>query len=235
MSTPNSLAIEILKEMQKAIDDLEFVARVEKRVNDALDEIAVTTNYNMFRTRHTYKTVPGEARRLLPPGGRAINQLRYLDTGQPIWMWTTQEAARVASNLEQGGMPRIWIEDGNITSGTNILYQYRLAPVPDGEWEIEEEYFYHPSETASTQILPVQDQYLPLVRRFVRASLLRLDQKYDQAAIEQTAYDRLLVMLVTAEKRKIAMDTRLKSSDIWRDSRRGQAIFPPDRFQNPFL
>ena len=40
MATPNSEATAILQSMEKATDDTGFVARVEKRINDALDEIA---------------------------------------------------------------------------------------------------------------------------------------------------------------------------------------------------
>ena len=61
MATPNSEATAILQSMEKATDDAGFVQRVEKRINDALDEIAVATNYNMFRTRSTFPTVAGTA------------------------------------------------------------------------------------------------------------------------------------------------------------------------------
>jgi hypothetical protein len=73
MSTPNSETIAILQSMEKATDDAGFVQRVEKRVNDSLDEIAVATNYNMFRTRSTFNTPP---LRYQLPVGREIEQLR---------------------------------------------------------------------------------------------------------------------------------------------------------------
>lgn len=235
MATPNSLAIEILEALEKSTDDTGFVSRVEKRVNDALDEIAVATNYNMFKTRRTFLTVVGQAAYQLPAGGREIEQLRYLDTGQPIWLWGTQEAAQRMAKLEDPGRAAVWIEDGNIVDGANVLYQFRLAPVPDSELEIEETFFYHPSEIPTSQVIPIQDRYLPLVRRFVRASLLRLDQKYDAAQIEQAQYDKLLDGLVKGEKRKVAKNTQLRASDLRRDRGRGQAIFDPAHFQNPFI
>jgi hypothetical protein len=235
MATPNSVAIEILQELEKATDDAGFVARVEKRVNDALDEIAITTNYNMFKTRSTFNTVAGTAVYQLPAGGREIEQLRYTDNGQPIWLWGTQEAARQGAMLENDGRASVWIEDGVLVSGSNTLYQFRLGPVPNSVLEIEQTFYYHPSEIATADPIPIQDQYLPLVRRFVKASIYRLDNKYDAAQIEQVAYDKLLDGLVKQEKRKVAKSTRMRASDVRRDGGRPQAVFPLDHFENQFL
>src|SRR5215510_13457808 len=235
MATPNSEATAILQSMEKATDDAGFVARVEKRINNALDEIAVATNYNMFRTRSMFNTVAGTAVYQLPVGGREIEQLRYTDTGEPIWLWGTQEAARYMAKLENSGRARVWIQDGVLVSGANTLYQFRLAPVPDSVVTIERTFFYHPSEIASATVIPIQDQYLPLVRRFVRASLLFLSQQYDQADREQRIYDRLLDQLVKQEKRKVAAITRIRPSDVRRDGGRAQAIFDPSHFDNILL
>jgi len=235
MATPNSLALEIMAEMEKALDDAAYISRVEKRINDALDEIAVATNYNMFKTRSTFNTVNGQAVYQLPAGGREIEQLRYTDTGEPIWLLGTQEAARVGAKLEQSGRARIWMEDGVLVSGSNTLYQFRLAPVPNSVLTIERTFYYHPSEIASATVIPIQDQYLPLVRRFVRASLLFLSQQYDQADREQRIYDRLLDELVKQEKRKVAKSTRMRTSDVRRDGGRAQAIFDPAHFDNILL
>ena len=235
MSTPNSMALEIMAEMEKALDDAVYISRVEKRINDALDEIAVATNYNMFKTRSTFSTVAGQAVYQLPVGGREISQLRYTDTGEPIWNSTTQEAARWGALLEQSGRARIWIQDGILVSGANTLYQFRLSPVPNSILTVEREFYYHPSEIASAVVIPIQDQYLPLVRRFVRASLLFLSQQYDQADRERQIYEKLLDGLVKQEKRKVAAETRMCASDLRRDGRRGQAQFDPSHYRNSWV
>ena len=235
MPTPNSLAIEILQELEKRTDDAGFVSRVEKRVNYALDEIAVATNYNMFKTRSTFNTVAGTAVYTLPVGGREISQLRYTDTGEPIWLWTTQEAARRMAKLEDDGRAGVWIEDGVVTGGTDVLYQFRLAPVPDSVLEIEREFFYHPSVIASATVIPVQNQYIPLVRRFVKASLYELSQQENKAEIERREYKALLDGLVKQEKRKVAASTRLQNCDIQRDGGRPQAQLDPSIFPSSWL
>jgi len=235
MATPNSEAIAILQDMEKATDDAGFVQRVEKRINDALDEIAVATNYNMFRTRSTFNTAAGTAIYQLPAGGREIEQLRYTDTGEPIWLWDTQEAARYMAKLEDSGRARVWIQDGNSVSGSNVLYQFRLAPKPNSVLEIERTFFYHPSEIATSAVIPIQDQYLPLIRCYVKAGLYELDGMLDRAKEQRNIYSALLDRLVKQEKRKVAATSQQAWNDLPRGGGRPQAIFDPSHFKNPFV
>jgi len=235
MATPNSEAVSILQEMEKATDDAGFVQRVEKRINDALDEIAIATNYNMFRTRSTFSTAAGVAVYQLPAGGREIEQLRYTDTGEPIWLWGTQEAARYMAKLEDSGRARVWIEDGNLVSGANVLYQFRLAPVPNSILTIERTFFYHPSEIATSAVIPIQDQYLPLIRCYVKAGLYELDGMLDRAREQRNIYKTLLDGLVKQEKRKVAATSQQRWNDLPRGGGRAQAIFDPSHFKNPFV
>jgi len=235
MATPNSEATAILQSMEKATDDAGFVARVEKRINDALDEIAVATNYNMFRTRSTFSTVASTAVYQLPAGGREIEQLRYTDTGEPIWLWGTQEAARNMAKLEDSGRARVWIPDGNLVSGVNVLYQFRLAPVPNSILTIERTFFYRPSEVATSTVIPIQDQYLPLIRSYVKADLYELDGMLDRAREQRGIYAGLLDRLVKQEKRKVAATSQQRWNDLPSGGGRAQAIFDPSHFKNPFV
>ena len=190
------------------------------------------TNWNMFRTRSTFNTAIGTAVYQLPAGGRDIIQLRYTDTGEPIQHWTVQEAARRGVKLETPGRARAWLEDGNLVSGSNVLYQFRLYPVPDAVVTVEREYFYHPSDVASGSVLPVQDQYVVLVKDRVRAHLLELDQKYDAADRAQRRYEANLDRLVKREGRKTSAMTALKQTDLGGRGGRQHAIFDPSHYNN---
>lgn len=232
MATVNSLALQLIQEFEESTDDSTFVARVENWVNQAYDEVAIATNWNTFRTRSTFSTAIGTSVYQLPAGGREIIQLRYTDTGEPIPHWTIQEAARRGVKLEDSGRARAWLEDGNLVSGSNVLYQFRLAPVPDAVVSIEREYFYHPSEVASGSVLPVQDQHIVVVLDRVRARMLELDQKYDAADRAQRRFESNLANLVKRETRKIAAFTVLKQSDLVNVRRVPRAIFDPSHFNN---
>lgn len=235
MATPNSLAIEILQSMEKATDDAGFVQRVEKRVNDALDNIAITTNYNMFKTRSTFNTVATVATYQLPAGGRDIDQLRYTDTGQPIWLWGTQEAARAMAKLEDPSRAAVWIEDGILVSGADVLYQFRLGPVPDSVLPIERTYYFHPSEVATSTVIPVLEQFIPLIRYYVKAELFELDGMLDRAKEQRGMYDKLVDRLEKREKRKVAAASQQRYNDLPRGGGRAQAIFDPSHYKNPFV
>ena len=235
MATPNSEAIAILQSMEKATDDAGFVQRVEKRINDCLDEIAVSTNYNMFRTRSTFNTVVGTAVYQLPVGGRDIEQLRYTDTGEPLWLWGTQEAARYMAKLEDSGRARVWIEDGIVVIGSDVRYQFRLAPKPNAILAIEQVYFFHPSEVGTATVVPVLEQYLPLIRHYVKADLYELDGMLDRAQEQRRIYGALLDKLEKREKRKIAATSQQRWNDLPSGGGRAQAIFDPSHFKNPFV
>jgi len=235
MATPNSLAIEILQNMEKSTDDAGFVQRVEKRVNDALDNIAITTNYNMFKTRSTFSTAATVPTYQLPVGGRDIEQLRYTDTGEPIWLWGTQEAARYMAKLEDSGRARVWVEDGILVSGANVLYQFRLAPVPNSVLTVERTYYFHPSEVATSTVIPVLEQFIPLIRYYVKAELYDLDGMLDRAKDQRSIYQNLVDKLEKREKRKVAATTQQRWNDLPSGGGRAQAIFDPSHFKNPFV
>jgi hypothetical protein len=230
MAIVNTIALSLIQEFEEATDDSGYVARIEARIIEALDEIAIKTNWNHFKTRDTFNTVAGTAVYTLPAGGREIVQLRYTDTGEPIVLTTIQEVARCGGKLEESGRARIWLEDGNVLDGTDMLYQFRLAPVPDEVLEIEEEFYYHPSATASGSTLPVQDQYIVLVKDRVRASMLENQQMYDAADRAQRRYEANLNDLVKREQRKVAAHTALKHTDLSGMGRRGRAMFDGSHF-----
>jgi hypothetical protein len=235
MATPNAEAIAILQELEKATDDAGFVSRVERRINNALDEIAITTNYNMFRTRSTFNTAAGTSTYLLPVGGRDVEQLRYTENGQPLWLWTAQEAARYGALLEESGRATVWLEDGILVSGSDVRYQFRLAPVPDSVLAIEQYYYFHPSEVGTATVIPVLEQFLPLIRHYVKADLYELDGMLDRAREQRNLYDKLLTGLEKREKRKVAASTSQRYNDLRRDGGIPQAIFDPAHYKNPFL
>lgn len=232
MATPNSVAIEILEEFEKATDDAGFVTRVEKRVNNGLDKIAIATNWNSFKTRDTFSTAATVPTYNMPVGAREIIQLRYLDTGEPISLLTTQEAARRGIKLEDPGRAISWLEDGVVVSGSNTLLRIRLAPIPSSILTIEREYYFHPSDVASATVLPIQDQHVDVVKDYVRYMLYMLDQKYDAADRAMALFNAALNILVKKEARKVAAMPVLKQTDLSNIRRVGRPIFDPSHFNN---
>jgi hypothetical protein len=208
------------------------VTMVEGFVNSALDEIAIATDWTVFKARDTFSTEIGEDQYTLPVGGREIIQLRYTDTGEAIDLWTEQEAARRSFKLEDPGRAYFWLEDGNLIDSGNVLYQFRLAPVPNSELEIEVSYYYHPSQVASADPLPIPDSLIVLVKDRTRAYLLVRDEKYQAATIHLRNYEKGLERLVKQENRPTAKETRVKPSIPGRGRRWGGPRFDPAHYRN---
>src|SRR5215510_10824227 len=214
MATVNSVALDVIREFEESTDDTGFVAKIELRVNEALDEIAIATNYNTFKARTTIPTVISQAQYNMPVGAREIIQLRYPDTGEPIEFMSTQEAARRRIKLEDAGRAIRWLEDDTTVSGSNVLLRIRLWPVPSAIVNFEAEYYFHPSDVASATVLPIQDQLIVLVKDRVRAYFLENDQKYDAADRAQRRYEANLQNLVKREQAKVADKTILQEVDL---------------------
>jgi hypothetical protein len=233
MPTVNALATGLLLEAGEATDDPGLVTLTEGFVISALDEIAIATNWNSFKTRSTFNTEIDEDRYRLPAGGREIIQLRYTDNGQPIRLLTVQEAARRSYKLEDPGRACEWLEDGTFvdTDAGTVLYQFRLAPVPNAVLEIEVEYYYHPSGVVSASTLPVQDQFLTAVKDRTRGYLLERQNKYQAATLRQRSFEKNLATLVKQETRKVAAETMMKNTIIPRN-RIGRPIFDPGHYRN---
>lgn len=234
MATVNSLALDLIQEMEESTDDTGFVAKVEARINEALDEIAVATNWQDFKTRSTFPTVATQAQYNLPAGAREIIQLQYVADGQPLIMGTIQEAARRNILLTDPGKARVWLDDGRVVVGSDVLMRIRLYPVPSEILSIEAEYYYHPSDVASGSVLPVQDQFIVLVKQRTRAKLLINDQKYDAADREQRSYESNLAVMVKRTQSNVSAKVVLRQTDLGNIRRRERPILDPQHYNNGF-
>ncbi len=232
MATVNSIALDLLTQTGEATDDPGLVALVEARINDALDEIAVATNWDQFRSRSTFTTTIGEAVYSLPVGGREIIQLRYVETGEPISNLTIQEAARRGFILETPGRARNWLPDGVEVSGSDVLYNFRLYPVPDAELVIERHFFFHPSLIETDDSLPVQDEYLVLVKDRARAYLYEREKEFDAADRCTNRFYKNLTDLKKRQSKKAAEKTVLRPSDLNGLNKPARPILDPDHYRN---
>jgi hypothetical protein len=195
-------------------DDAGQVTVVEGRINDALDEIAAFTSWNVFHARDTFNTQIGVAQYNMPAGLREIIQLRYTDNGEPLFMSTIQELARLGIKLEDSGRAQAWLEDGHLQSGSDNLYRIRLAPVPESVLTIEREYYYNPSDVASMSHLPVQDNLVVAIKHHVRSAMSVNDERFEEASYHRRSFEQILDRLLKQEQRKVASFTALRRVDL---------------------
>lgn len=214
MSTVNSIALDLIKERGDQSDDANFVAVVETRINDAMDEIAAYTGWNVFHARDTFNTQVGVAQYNMPAGLREIIQLRYTADGQPLPLLTIQEAARRGIRLEESGKAQAWLEDGHIQVGADNLYRIRLWPVPSAILTIEREFYYNPADVASMSHLPVQDNLIVAIKHHVRARMALYDERFDEADRYQNAFTQILDRLIKQEHSKASQKVTLQEVDL---------------------
>lgn len=233
MATVNAIALSLIQEAEESTDDTGFVTKIEKRVNEALQEIGLAANFNPFRARSTFATVATQAQYSLPAKASQIIQLRFVVDGVPIPMKSIQELAALGFRLEEPGRPRAWVEDGVVQSAGNNLVRIRLVPVPAAIESIEEEHYFDPTDTASASNLEVPDSFLVAVRQRVQVAMLINDGKYTAASLLQRQYEKNLERLVDREHEKPAQKIVLKEVDLANIRRRRGPRLPgnyDDRF-----
>jgi hypothetical protein len=233
MPTVQSVALELIRELDENIGDLGLHAQFEAHVNNALDEIALITEYNHFQARTPINTVATQATYTLPVGAREVLQLRFIDTGSPIELFSIQDAAHRGLKMEEPGRPQIWLEDGVEQSGSDVLLRIRFVPVPDAIYPIEAYYIFHPADVGASAQLPIQPQILTPLKYLVKARWHVIRQRYDAADRERQNYEKAIARVVRREQRKLARRTILgRNVDIARIRQRRGGPLPPDHFEN---
>jgi len=229
MATPNSIALSLITEVGESTDDADFVLLVEKRVNEAVQEIALATNFNPYKARATFATVIGTATYNMPATARELIQLQYVTDGAPITYATMQDMARAGFKLTNPGRAQFWLEDGVVLSGSDTLLKIRLVPVPTAVESIEEEHYFDPSDTASASHIPIPLSWIVPTLDRVRSFLLENLGKYDASALAIRRYENGLKQIKGRENNKAADKAVLQEVDL-ANIRRRRGPRLPGRF-----
>ena len=214
MATPNSIALSLIQEVGESTDDADFVLLVEKRVNEAVQEIALAANFNPYKARATFPTGIGTATYNMPATARELIQLRFVTDGAPISYSTTQELVARRLKLTDPGRPQFWLEDGVVVVGNDTLLKVRLVPVPVAVEDIEEEHYFDPTDTASASNIPIPLSWIVPTLDRVRSFLLENLGKYDASALAIRRYEKSLKRIADRENNKAADKAVLQEVDL---------------------
>lgn len=204
----------MIQEVGESTDDADFVTLVEKRVNEAVQEIAIATNFNPYKARASFNTAIGTATYNMPAAARELVQLRFVTDGFPISFASTQDMARRGILLTTSGRPQFWLEDGVVVSGSDTLLRIRLVPVPAAIESIEEEHYFDPTDTASASQIPIPLSFIVPTLDRVRSFLLENLGKYDASALAIRRYENGLKRIVNRENGKVADKAVLQEVDL---------------------
>ena len=214
MATPNSIALSLITEVGESTDDADFVLLVEKRVNEAVQEIALATNFNPYKARATFATAVATPTYNMPATARELIQLRYVTDGAPIIYSTTQELVMRRIRLTDPGRAQFWLEDGVVLSGSDTLLKIRLVPIPTAIESVEEEHYFDPTDTASASHIPIPLSWIVPTLDRVRSFLLENLGKYDASALAIRRYEKSLKRLADRENSKVADKAVLQEVDL---------------------
>jgi hypothetical protein len=214
MPTPNSIALSLIAEQGESSDDPDFVTLVEKRVNEAVQEIALAANFNPYKVRATFSTEIGTPTYNMPATARELTQLRFVTDGAPISYSTTQELVARRIKLTDPGRPQFWLEDGVVVVGSNTLLKIRVVPVPVAIESVEEEHYIDPTDTASASQIPIPLSWIVAVLDRTRSWFLENLGKYDASALAIRRYEKSLKLIANRENNKNADKAVLQEVDL---------------------
>jgi len=214
MATPNSIALSLITEVGESTDDADFVTLVEKRVNEAVQEIALAANFNPYKARSTFATAAGTATYNMPATARELIQLQFVTDGVPIVYTTTQELAYRGIKLTDSGRPKWWLEDGVVVVGSDTILVIRLVPVPAAIESVSEEHYFDPTDTASASNIPIPFSWIVPTLDRVRSFLLENLGKYDASALAIRRYEKSLKRIADRENNKVADKAVLQEVDL---------------------
>jgi len=231
--TVNQLALEMMLELDVQADVQGFTTQFEAWINDSLSQIASRANWRFFQVTSPLNTVATQAVYSLPIGVKEIRQMRHVVTNEPVEFKPQPTLAYHGLDLELPGKPTVWTPEGSTVDGSgNVLYTIRLWPVPNDIFNLEFTALYHPEAIASGSHLPVQPQYIEIIRDRVRAFHYARLKEWEGSNLHYVRFRDNLQNLVEMEQRKPANRTRLQVRDISRGAYDERAKLPPDQFHN---
>lgn len=210
-----------------------FTTQFENWINEALSQIASRANWRFFQLTTPLNTQVALAVYPLPVGVKEIRQMRHILTNEPVEFTDQPTLAFHGIDLEQQDKPRAWMTEGSTVDGSgNVQYTIRLWPVPNAIYNLEFTALTHPGNIASGAHLPVQPQYIEVIRDRVRAFHWARLKEWEGSNAHYVRFRDNLNNLVEREERKYARRSRLRRRDISRGAFPDRALLDPNHFNN---
>lgn len=232
MLTVNQLAIRLATDYGESTDNTEYISTLETWINDALDEIAVKTDWKFFQATGTFNTVATQRLYNMPIGLRDIRVLRFTEFDTPIDFVTKPQIAQLGIDFEQSGRPQKWYAEDYITVGSNLIYRIGLWPVPDAIYSIENDYLFHPSDIASASNITVPDELYTVIKYKIGAEQGDFDNNFERYDRKIQRFDKMLADITAKYNRSSSQWTRLQPRDISSSMGERFARLDPAHFRN---
>ena len=229
--TLQELAIIVLREQSEAQDDPTHIAVIVEQIIDSLEEIATEADWRWLNQIGSFTTNIGQSTYNLPEGIREVKFMRIPATDRELDYLAPERMSRYGLDFEQSGTPTHWfyVQPAVDAPNQTLVFGFKLYPVPNAAYTIE--YYMlknFRSYTASSQI-PVQEEFLLLLKDRLRSYILTDDKDYDGADRAYQRFQTRLEKLRRREGTKNSNYLKLRTRDIASSAPR-YARLDPNRF-----
>ena len=229
--TVNGLAIELIRAHNDNSDDSDFILTVEQWIRDALDEMALETNWRAFKTYTTLTTVNGTPEYTLPINVRDIAYIRDPANEKYVVYADHARLAELHVDFEKPGTPDFWMFAQPVVTPPDVQYKIRFQPIPNLVINYDIGYHIVPARLLTSDTIPVQNEAILPLKFLVRAYMHFDDNNFDHADRFFQRYVSAVDKLMRRENNKSADIPRLQPRDIpSRSSNRRFARLNPDHF-----
>jgi hypothetical protein len=228
--TVNGLAVELIRAHNDNQDDSDMILTVEQWIRDALDELALETNWKAFETYTTLTTGIGTPEYTLPINVRDIAFIRDPVNEKYVVYAEHARLAELHVDFEKQGEPDFWMFAQQVVTPPDVQNKIRFQPVPSSVINYDIGYQIVPARLLSMDTIPIQNEAILPLKFLVRAYMHFDDNNYDHADRFYQRYVSTVDKLMRRENNKSADIPRLQPRDIPRSSNRRFARLDRNHF-----
>jgi hypothetical protein len=210
----SALTTECLREWSETDDDTSKVSLVESWIRNALDDFALLTEFRVFYSHTTINTVATTENYTLPAAYQSITAIRRTADNTLLEQKDRQELLLSETDLTTAGKPRIWFYVNSDSSTTETKLRIQLFPVPDAIYAIEYSGTVHPAELVSTDVIPVHNEHLNIIKDRVRYYYAMDEKDYEAADRHDASFVRKAQLIISRENKRPAQRRMLRVSDV---------------------
>lgn len=227
----SQMTTDILREWSETDDDVAKVSLVESWIRNALDDFALLTNFRVFYGTTSMATVATQGNYTLSPATQNVVGIRLTATDETIEERDKQELILSNTDLEIQGKPRFWYYLNAIASSSQQALAIQFYPIPDAIYAFTVSGVFHPAALISTDVLPVHNEHLNIIKNRVRYYCALDDKDYELADRHDEQFVRGAQLILQRENKRPAQSRRLRTTDV--PSRRDQFVrLDPNHFTN---
>jgi hypothetical protein len=191
-----------------------MVLTIEQWTRDALDELAIETNWRAFVTNTTLVTAAGTRVYVLPINVRDVEYIHEPVSRTWINYDTKQNLVNKGLDMQQSGRPEFFYYEDTTITPPDVKYEIGLQPVPNAIFNLDVRFNIVPARLVSADTIPIQNEHIFPLKFLVKSFIAFDDNNIDQANHFYGRFTSIVDKLMRRENNKVADMPRFKQRDI---------------------